>query len=69
MLPLWARVDLEAMAMKVYSVLKLNIITLTANDGMAKVNEKLKTLFFEDMNQLAFMAYKSFNSYQRQMHQ
>ena len=35
-------------------------------DGMEKVYEKLDTLFLEDINQLVFLAYETFEGYQRQ---
>ena len=48
------------------AVLELDIATLNADDGMEKLYQKLDTLFLEDANQPAFMAYKSFEKYQRQ---
>ena len=48
------------------SVLELDIATLNADDGIEKLYQKLDTLFLEDANKVAFMAYKSFEKYQRQ---
>ena len=48
------------------AVLELDIAVLNSKDGMEKVYEKVDTLFLEDINQSAFMAYKTFEGYQRQ---
>ena len=48
------------------AVLELDIgTTLNVKDGMKKLYEKLDTLFLEDANRVVFMAYKSFEQYQR----
>ena len=39
---------------------------LNTNDSTEKLYEKLDTLFLENANQSTFMAYESFNTYQRQ---
>ena len=48
------------------AVLELDMATLNADHGMEKLYQKLDTLFLEDANQAAFMAYESFEKYQRQ---
>ena len=48
------------------AVLELDIVALNSEDGMKKVYEKLDTLFLEDINQSAFLAYKTFKGYLRQ---
>ena len=48
------------------AVLELDIAALNSEDGMEKVYEKLDTLFLEDINQSAFLAYKTFKRYWRQ---
>ena len=40
------------------AVLELGIATLNTNDGMEKLYQNLDTLFLEDANQAAFMAYE-----------
>ena len=42
------------------AVLDLDVVTLNSKDGMEKVYEKLDTLFLEDINQSAFLAYEIF---------
>ena len=49
------------------SLLELNIVALNSEDGMEKVNEKFDTLFLEDINQSAFLAYETFKGYLRQL--
>ena len=45
------------------AVLELNIVALNSEDGMEKVYEKPDTLFLEDINQFAFLAYETFEGY------
>ena len=47
------------------AVLELDTAVLNSEDGMKKLDEKLDTLFLEDINQSAFRAYKTFENYQR----
>ena len=47
------------------AVLELDTAVLNSEDGMKKLYEKLDTLFLEDINQPAFQAYKTFESYHR----
>ena len=63
----WAPVVLLSLVGKAReAVLELDIATLNADDGMEKLYQKLDTLFLGDTSQSAFMAYKSFEKYQRQ---
>ena len=48
------------------AVLELDVTALNSEDGMKKVSEKLDSLFLEDINQSAFLAYETFEGYQRQ---
>ena len=48
------------------TVLELDIAALNSEDRMEKVYEKLDTLFLEDINQSAFLAYETFEGYGRQ---
>ena len=47
------------------AVLELDNVALNSEDGIEKVYEKLDTLFLGDINQSAFLAYKTFKRYQR----
>ena len=47
------------------AVLKMDIKTLNENDGMTKLYEKLDTLFKEDSDQSALLAYEAFEKYQK----
>ena len=47
------------------AVLELDSAVLNSEDGMKNLYEKLDTLFLEDINQSAFQAYKTFESYWR----
>ena len=47
------------------AVLELDTTVLNSEDGMKSLYEKLDTLFLEDINQSAFQAYETFESYQR----
>ena len=47
------------------AVLESDTVVLNSEDGMKKLYEKLDTLFLEDINQSAFRAYKTFESYWR----
>ena len=48
------------------AVFELDIAALNSKDGMERVYEKLDTLFLEDINQSAFLAYETFKGYWRQ---
>ena len=48
------------------AVLELDIVALNSKDEMEKVYEKLDTIFLEDINQSAFLAYETFEGYRRQ---
>ena len=48
------------------AVFELDIAAFNSKDGMEKVYEKLDTLFLEDTNQSAFLAYETFEGYRRQ---
>ena len=48
------------------AALELDIVALNSKDGMEKVFEKLDTLFLEDINQSAFLAFKTFEGHWRQ---
>ena len=48
------------------AVLELDNTALNSKGGMEKVYEKLDTLFLEDINQSAFLAYETFKAYRRQ---
>ena len=48
------------------AVLELDIASLNSEDEKEKVYEKLDTLFLEDINQSTFLAYETFEGYQRQ---
>ena len=66
-LPKWSPTVLLSLEGKTRkAVLELNLITLNANDSMEKLYKKFYTLFLEEANQSAFIAYKSFESYWRQ---
>ena len=47
------------------AVLELDMEALNSEDGMEKVYEQLD-IFFEDINQSIFLAYETFEGYQRQ---
>ena len=47
------------------AVLELDAATLNENDGMEKLYEKLDLLYKEDSNQSAFLAYKTFEQYEK----
>ena len=47
------------------AVLELDTEVLNSEDGMKNLFEKLDTLFLEDINQSAFRAYETFESYRR----
>ena len=47
------------------AVLEMDANTLNQDDGMKKLYEKLDLLFSEDANQSAFIAYETFEKYQK----
>ena len=47
------------------AVLEFDTAVLNSEDGMKSLYEKLNTLFLEDINQSAFRAYETFESYWR----
>ena len=47
------------------AVLELDAATLNENDGMEKLYEKLDLLYKEDSNQSAFLAYETFEQYEK----
>ena len=47
------------------AILELVTAVLNSEDGMKNLYEKLDTLFLEDINQSAFRAYETFESYRR----
>ena len=47
------------------AILGLDTAVLNSEDGIKNLNKKLDTLFLEDINQSAFQAYETFESYHR----
>ena len=47
------------------AVLELDVASISANDGVKKITEKLDTLFLKDKTQSAFEAYDTFEKFRR----